>query len=74
MRRLQKWRISKKMEALSDSLAAFLGKTEWFYQNELRKARANNNRYYLISRIKLYRLYKIKEFPFKLGLTKEESL
>jgi cell division protein FtsI (penicillin-binding protein 3) len=49
-----------------------LGKSSSFYQNELRKARANNNRYYLIARDLSYTDYaKIKGFPlFKLGAFK----
>lgn len=64
--------FEKNVEALSDSLAAFLGKPSGFYQNELRRARANNNRYYLIARGLSYTDYiKIKEFPlFKLGAYK----
>lgn len=58
--------------ALADSLSTVLGKSGSFYQNELRKARANNNRYYLISRNLSYTDYiKIKNFPmFKLGAYK----
>lgn len=61
--------FEKNVEALSDSLASVLGKTSNYYQNELRRARANNNRYYLISRDLSYTDYmKIKGFPlFKLG-------
>lgn len=64
--------FEKNVVALSDSLATFLGKSSVFYQNELRKARANNNRYYLIARGLSYTDYiKIKEFPlFKLGAYK----
>jgi cell division protein FtsI (penicillin-binding protein 3) len=64
--------FEKNVVALSDSLATFLGKSSGFYQNELRKARANNNRYYLIARGLSYTDYiKIKEFPlFKLGAYK----
>lgn len=64
--------FEKNVEALSDSLASVLGKPSSFYQNELRKARANNNRYYLIARGLSYTDYiKIKGFPlFKLGAYK----
>jgi cell division protein FtsI (penicillin-binding protein 3) len=64
--------FEKNVVALSDSLATFLGKPTGFYQNELRKARANNNRYYLIARGLSYTDYiKIKGFPlFKLGAYK----
>ncbi|MBC5836495.1 penicillin-binding protein [Flavobacterium muglaense] len=61
--------FEKNVESLSDSLASVLGKTSSYYQNELRRSRANNNRYYLISRDLSYTDYmKIKGFPlFKLG-------
>jgi len=64
--------FEKNVQALSDSLATVLGKSSGFYQNELRKARANNNRYYLIARGLSYTDYiKIKGFPlFKLGAYK----
>ncbi|SDX32945.1 penicillin-binding protein [Flavobacterium degerlachei] len=64
--------FEKNVQALSDSLATILGKSSGFYQNELRKARANNNRYYLIARGLSYTDYiKIKGFPlFKLGAYK----
>ena len=57
------------VRALSDSLATILGKLSYYYQNELRKARANNNRYFLIARDLSYTDYmKIKSFPlFELG-------
>ncbi len=57
------------VRALSDSLATILGKSSYYYQNELRKARANNNRYFLIARDLSYTDYmKIKSFPlFELG-------
>ncbi|OCB74469.1 penicillin-binding protein [Flavobacterium crassostreae] len=64
--------FEKNIGPLSDSLARFLNKPSSHYQNELRKARANNNRYYLISRNLSYTDYiKIKSFPlFKLGAYK----
>ncbi|MEZ7497596.1 penicillin-binding protein [Flavobacterium sp. Arc3] len=64
--------FEKNVQALSDSLATILGKSSGFYQNELRRARANNNRYYLIARGLSYTDYiKIKGFPlFKLGAYK----
>ncbi len=60
------------VRALSDSLATILGKSSYYYQNELRKARANNNRYFLIARDLSYTDYmKIKGFPlFRLGAYK----
>jgi cell division protein FtsI (penicillin-binding protein 3) len=64
--------FEKNVQSLSDSLASVLGKSSSFYQNELRRARANNNRYYLIARDLSYTDYiKIKGFPlFKLGAYK----
>lgn len=64
--------FEKNVDALSDSLSLVLGKPSGFYQNELRKARANNNRYYLIARGLSYTEYmKIKNFPlFELGAYK----
>jgi cell division protein FtsI (penicillin-binding protein 3) len=64
--------FEKNVQALSDSLAVVLDKSSSFYQNELRRARATNNRYYLIARNLSYTDYiKIKGFPlFKLGAYK----
>jgi cell division protein FtsI (penicillin-binding protein 3) len=64
--------FEKNVQSLSDSLAVILGKSSSFYQNELRRSRANNNRYYLIARNLSYTDYiKIKGFPlFKLGAYK----
>jgi cell division protein FtsI (penicillin-binding protein 3) len=64
--------FEKYVQSLSDSLTVVLGKSSSFYQNELRRARANNNRYYLIARNLSYTDYiKIKGFPlFKLGAYK----
>ena len=64
--------FEKNVKALSDSLATVLGKSSGFYENELRKARANKNRYYLIARKLSYTQYfKIKGFPlFNLGAYK----
>jgi cell division protein FtsI (penicillin-binding protein 3) len=64
--------FEKNVQSLSDSLAVVLGKPSSFYQNELRRARATNNRYYLIARNLSYTDYiKIKGFPlFKLGAYK----
>ncbi len=61
--------FEKNVDALSDSLSLVLGKPSGYYQNELRKARANNNRYYLIARGLSYTEYmEIKNFPlFELG-------
>ena len=64
--------FEKNVKPLSDSLAAVLGKPSSYFQNELRKARANKNRYYLIARNLSYTEYfKIKGFPlFNLGSNK----
>ncbi|WPR72708.1 penicillin-binding protein [Flavobacterium sp. NG2] len=64
--------FEKNVAALSDSLATVLGKPSGYFQNELRRARATNNRYYLICRDLSYTDYiKIKKFPlFKLGAYK----
>lgn len=64
--------FERNVAALADSLTSVLGKSSGFYQNELRRARANNNRYYLVARNLSYTDYiKIKGFPlFKLGAYK----
>jgi cell division protein FtsI (penicillin-binding protein 3) len=64
--------FQKGVDSLADSLSYLLGKPSYFYQNELRKARANNNRYILIARGLSYTDYvKIKGFPiFKKGANK----
>lgn len=64
--------FEKNVGMLADSLATVLGKSSSWYQNELRKARATNNRYYLIARDLSYTDYiKIKGFPlFNLGAYK----
>ena len=64
--------FEKNVKSLSDSLSLILGKPSSFFENELRKARANKNRYYLIARKLSYTEYfKIKEFPlFNLGAYK----
>lgn len=64
--------FEKNVKPLSDSLAVLLGKSTNFFENELRKARANKNRYYLVARNLSYTKYvKIKGFPlFNLGAYK----
>lgn len=64
--------FEKNVKLLSDSLGLVLGKPSNFFQNELRKARANKNRYFLIARNLSYTQYsKIKGFPlFNLGAYK----
>ncbi|MDR7209352.1 penicillin-binding protein [Flavobacterium piscis] len=61
--------FEKYVKPLSDSLSVMLGRPSGYYQNELRKARANKNRYYLIARNLSYTEYgRIKGFPlFSLG-------
>jgi cell division protein FtsI (penicillin-binding protein 3) len=64
--------FQKYVKSLSDSLSVVLDKSSDFFENELRKARANKNRYYLIARNLSYTEYvKIKSFPlFNLGANK----
>ncbi|MEO7977080.1 penicillin-binding protein [Flavobacterium sp.] len=64
--------FEKYIKPLSDSLSVILGRPSGYYQNELRKARANKNRYYLIARNLSYTQYvRIKGFPlFSLGAFK----
>ncbi len=64
--------FQRAVDSLADSLAYLLGKPSHFYENELRKARAKKNRYFLIARNLSYTDYvKIKGFPlFKTGANK----
>ncbi|WDF64279.1 penicillin-binding protein [Flavobacterium sp. KACC 22763] len=64
--------FEKYVKPLSDSLATVLDKSSSYFQKELRKARENKNRYYLIARNLSYTEYvKIKGFPlFNLGAFK----
>jgi cell division protein FtsI (penicillin-binding protein 3) len=64
--------FEKNIKLLSDSLSILLGKPKGSFLNEFRKARANNNRYFLVARDLSYTEYvKIKGFPlFKLGAYK----
>jgi cell division protein FtsI (penicillin-binding protein 3) len=64
--------FEKNVKALSDSLSFLLGKPSSNFQSELRKARANKNRYYLVARDLSYTEYmKIKSYPlFNLGAYK----
>jgi cell division protein FtsI (penicillin-binding protein 3) len=61
--------FEKNVKPLSDSLSILLKKPSSFFLNELRRARANKNRYFLIARDLSYTEFvKIKRFPlFKLG-------
>jgi len=64
--------FEKYVKQLSDSLETVLDRPSGYYEKELRKARANKNRYYLIARNLSYTEYvKIKGFPlFNLGAFK----
>ncbi|WP_125723595.1 penicillin-binding protein [Flavobacterium ustbae] len=64
--------FEKYVKQLSDSLATVLDRPAGYYEKELRKARENKNRYYLIARNLSYTEYvKIKGFPlFSLGAFK----
>ena len=61
--------FEKNIKLLSDSLSALTGKPSGFLQKELRRARANKNRYLLVARDLSYTDYiRIKNFPlFNLG-------
>ncbi len=64
--------FNKNVKALSDSLSIMLGKPSSYYHSELRKAKANNNRYLLLARDLSYTEYmRLKTFPlFNLGAYK----
>lgn len=64
--------FQKNVKPLADSLALLLGKPSSYFQSELRKARANKSRYYLIARDLSFTEYmRIKSFPlFNLGAYK----
>lgn len=52
------------LKPLSDSLSKYSGKTSGYYEKELRKARANKNRYFLLARNISYTDYaRIRNFP-----------
>ena len=72
--------FEKHLKALSDSLSKFHGKPSSYYQLNIRKARANKNRYFLLARNLGYSNYiKFRNFPllnmgaFKGGLIVEQS-
>ncbi|MEZ4801864.1 MAG: penicillin-binding protein [Gelidibacter sp.] len=72
--------FEKHLKSLADSLSKYSGKSSTYHQNELRKARANKNRYYLIARNINYTDYtRIRNFPllnlgaFKGGLIVEQT-
>ncbi|MCK0114562.1 penicillin-binding protein, partial [Gelidibacter sp. F63206] len=52
------------LRPLSDSLSKYSGKSSSYYEKELRKARANKNRYFLLARNISYTDYaRIRNFP-----------
>ncbi|WP_082333709.1 penicillin-binding protein [Mangrovimonas sp. TPBH4] len=72
--------FEKYLIPLCDSLSKYSGKPSALYQNYLRKARANKNRYYLIARNISYSNYiRIRNFPmlnlgaYKGGLIVEQT-
>lgn len=64
--------FEKNIAALSKSLSKMLGRSASYYENHIRKARKNKNRYLFICRNLSYNQYlQIKEFPlFNLGTYK----
>ncbi|WP_445736830.1 penicillin-binding protein [Mariniflexile sp.] len=72
--------FEKYVKPLSDSLSQYSGKPSSYYQQEIRKARANKNRYYLLARNIGYSDYtRLRNFPllelgaFKGGLIVEQT-
>lgn len=72
--------FEKYLKPLSDSLSKYSGKSTGYYQKELRKARANKNRYFLLARNISYTDYiRIRNFPllnlgaFRGGLIVEQT-
>ena len=72
--------FEENLKALCDSLSAYSGKPSSYYQKEIRKARANKNRYYLLARNIGYSDYvRFRNFPllnlgaFKGGLIVEQT-
>lgn len=68
------------LKPLSDSLSKYSGKSSGYYEKELRKARANKNRYFLLARNISYTDYaRIRNFPllslgaFRGGLIVEQT-
>ncbi len=71
--------FEKHLKPLCDSLSAYYHKSSTYYQNKIRKARANKNRYYLLARNIGYSDYiRFRNFPllnlgaFKGGLIVEQ--
>jgi len=72
--------FEENLKPLSEALSKYAGKPASYYQKELRKARANRNRYYLLARNIGYSDYiKFRNFPmlklgaFKGGLIVEQT-
>jgi len=72
--------FEKHLKSLSDSLSKYSGKSSGYYQKELRKARANKNRYFLLARNINYTDYtRLRNFPllnlgaFRGGLIVEQT-
>ncbi len=72
--------FEKYLKPLSDSLAAYSGKSSSYYQKQIRKARAYKNRYHLLARNIGYSDYlRIRNFPllnlgaYKGGLIVEQT-
>lgn len=68
------------LKPLSDSLSKYTGKSSAYYEKELRKARANKNRYFLLARNISYTDYaRLRNFPllslgaFRGGLIVEQT-
>ncbi|TDU42925.1 cell division protein FtsI (penicillin-binding protein 3) [Gelidibacter sediminis] len=56
--------FEKYLKPLSDSLSRYTGKSSSYYQKELRKARVNRNRYFLLARNINYTDYtRLRNFP-----------
>ncbi|TYB79921.1 penicillin-binding protein [Bizionia myxarmorum] len=73
-------RFEQLLKPLCDSLSVYSGKPSAYYQKEIRKARANKNRYYLLARDIGYGDYvRLRNFPllelgaFKGGLIVEQT-
>lgn len=64
--------FNKNIKPLADSLGVMFGKTSFYFESKLKKARANKNRYLLLARKLSYTDYmRIKKFPlFSLGVYK----
>jgi cell division protein FtsI (penicillin-binding protein 3) len=72
--------FEKYLKPLCDSLSNYFGKSSSHFQNQIRKARANKNRYYLLARNIGYSDYiRMRNFPllnlgaFKGGLIVEQT-